>query len=254
MRRFLVVGAGVVIVAAVATVWFFGRPDLPPAERGRRLAARVGCFACHGPEGTRGAANPGRSDRTVPSYEGDLMMYAKSAEEIREWIRDGVTRERSHSRSWREERDRGALRMPAFRGRLSSGQIDDLVAFVLVAGGLPEPEEPEARRGLERAGDLGCTGCHGGGGRLARPNPGSLKGYVPSWDGRDFTELVRDREEFDQWVRRGVSHRFENNTMARYFLDRAVLKMPAYERHLGPGDLDALWAYVRWLRSHGETP
>ena len=249
MRRLLVLVA-LLAAVLVALVWLaFARPNLPAAERGRRLAARVGCYACHGPEGTRGVANPGRSDRTVPGYEGDLMMYAKNPEEIREWIRDGVTRERARTRRWREERDRGALRMPAFRGRLSSGQIDDLVAFVQAAGGVPEPNEPQAERGLRRAEKLGCTGCHGAGGRLARPNPGSLKGYVPAWDGRDFAELVRDRTEFDQWIERGVSRRVEGNALARYFLSRAVLKMPAYEPHLEPGDLDALWAYVEWLRS-----
>jgi hypothetical protein len=71
---------------------------------------------------------------------------------------------------------------------------------------------------------------------------------VPSWDGRDFPELVRDRAEFAEWVERGVSRRFERDPLARFFLDRAVLEMPAYRNHLEPGDLDALWAYVQWLR------
>jgi hypothetical protein len=71
---------------------------------------------------------------------------------------------------------------------------------------------------------------------------------VPSWDGADFAELVRGRGEFDEWVRRGISRRFERQPAARLFLKRAALHMPAYERHLGPGDLDALWGYVRWLR------
>jgi hypothetical protein len=35
---------------------------------------------------------------------------------------------------------------------------------------------------------------------------------------------------------------------ARFFLKRAVLKMPAYRDHLEPGDLDAMWAYTEWLR------
>ena len=131
--------------------------------------------------------------------------------------------------------------------------MEDLVAYVEAASGMPETEDSLAARGLERAEALGCVGCHGAGGRLARPNPGSLKGYVPSWDGADFPELVASRSEFDEWVESGVSRRFEHNPLARFFLDRAVLKMPAYRKHLEPGDLIALWAYVESLRSPAST-
>jgi hypothetical protein len=72
---------------------------------------------------------------------------------------------------------------------------------------------------------------------------------VPSWDGRDFPDVVRSRAEFGEWVERGLSRRFERNALAQFFIQRATLKMPAFERHLEPGDVDALWAYVQWLRS-----
>lgn len=246
MRLRFALAAVLLLCLGVASISL--RPALPAAERGRRLALRTGCFACHGPEGTRGASNPGRTDKSVPTFEDDLMMFAKSREEIREWIRDGATAAKKRSETWRRDRERGTLRMPAFGRRLKPGQIEDLVAFVEAAGGRPEPEDSLARRGLERSRALGCDGCHGPGARFARPNPGSLKGYLPSWDGRDFPELVRDRTEFGEWVERGVSRRFEGNRLARFFLDRAVLRMPAFEKHLEPGDVDALWAYVRWLR------
>jgi len=236
-------------VSAVAGGFLVFRPRLPAAERGRRLAERTGCFACHGPEGSRGVANPGRTDATVPNFEGDVMMFAAHGpDELREWIREGVTAKRAESQTWRQQRDRGALKMPAFKDRLSDSQIEDLVALVMALHGATEPDDSLAAQGIERAEALGCVGCHGPGGRFARPNPGSLKGYVPSWDGADFPELVADRAEFDQWVEDGVSPRFKRNVLARYFLDRAVLKMPAYRTHLEPGDLDALWAYVQWLR------
>jgi mono/diheme cytochrome c family protein len=253
-RRGLAPFVGVLLLAALAGgsvgLWLI-RPRLPAAERGRRLAERTGCFACHGAEGLRGTANVGRNDRKVPTWEGDLMMYAKSPEEIREWIRDGVTRKRAESRTWREQRERGALRMPAFKGRLSERQIDDLVALVSATAGDAEPADSAAARGYARAGALGCVGCHGPGGRFARPNPGSLKGYVPSWDGADFPELVTGRAEFGEWVERGVSRRFARNPLASFFLRRAALHMPAYRDHLEPGDVDALWAYIEWLRTPG---
>ena len=184
----------------------------------------------------------------MPRFEGDVMMYAKSDDDLREWIRDGAPRRKHESHSWLEEREHGALRMPAFGRVLSAGQVNDLVAYVNACAGNPEPEDTVAAAGLEKADALGCTGCHGPGGRLALRNPGSLKGYVPSWDGADFPELVHDRREFDQWVSSGVSDRFRANPAAAYLLKRAALHMPAYKTHLQPADLDTLWAYVDWLR------
>jgi mono/diheme cytochrome c family protein len=226
------------------------RPNLPPAEQGRRLAEKMGCFACHGPGGQGGTFNPGRTEVTVPDWKGDLMMFAHDSTQVREWIRDGVTNARAKSDSWREQRKKGVLKMPAFGRRLTSAQIDDLVAYVLAVNEASVPDDSLAHHGMNRADSLGCFGCHGTGGRLAGNNPGSFKGYIPSWNGQDFPDLVDNRAEFDEWVNNGISTRFENNRLARYFLDRAVLKMPAYHDHLNPGDLDALWAYIEWLRSH----
>ena len=254
MRRLLWIALLAVLAAWGAIHYLLLPPRIPPAERGRRLAEREGCFACHGPEGTRGVQNPGRDERSVPSYQGALMMYAKNREEIREWIRDGAPAARRKSETWRKERSQGVLRMPAFGKRLSPQRIDDLVAFIEATSGLPEAPEGGPGRGLERAHELGCDGCHGLGGRFARPNPGSLKGYVPAWDGGDFPELVRDRAEFGEWVERGVSKRFETNPIAEYFLRRAPLRMPAYRPHLGPGDVDTLWLYVQWLRREAGAP
>jgi mono/diheme cytochrome c family protein len=249
-RIYAVAAVLAVLVIGAAVAWkITTRPHLPPAEKGRRLAADLGCFGCHGPEGHKGAPNPGRTDGTVPGFGGVVMMYARGPEEIREWIANGVTDSKAESESWKKARDAGALVMPAFGERLSDREIDHLVAFVMAATGWPEPRDPDVVRGLRRAGELGCTGCHGPGGRLARPNASSLKGYIPSWDGADFSDLVRDRAEFGEWVEHGVNRRLERNPVARWFLNRAVLRMPAYERHLKPGDVDALWAYVQWLRS-----
>jgi mono/diheme cytochrome c family protein len=250
VKRVALALVGLVALAA-ASAAVARRPNLPPAERGRRLAEKFGCFGCHGPGGLRGAQNPGRIDKSVPNFEDDVMMYAKTPEEIHEWIHFGVSRKKSNSRTWRAERDRGALRMPAFKDRMSERDMHDLVAFVLASSGSPSPDDSLAAHGLARAKALGCVGCHGPGGRFARLNQGSFKGYVPSWDGGDFPELVRDSTEFRQWVERGVSRRFASNRLASYFLKRAVIKMPGYEKHLEPDDVRALWAYVTWLRSPG---
>jgi len=244
MLRLIVV---LVVLAALFVAWRTLQPQLPAAERGRRLAQSHGCFGCHGPDGTRGIPNHGRTDKTVPTFEGDVMMYAKSDAEIREWIMNGGTAKRWKSETWQQQRERGAVRMPAFRDRLSATEIDELVAFVHASAGEEIPDLL-AKHGLERMEQLGCTGCHGPGGRLALRNPGSLKGYVPSWDGADFPELVRDSTEFRQWVEHGISRRFESNPLARYFVHRALVHMPAFERHLEPEDVPAMWGYIRYLR------
>jgi mono/diheme cytochrome c family protein len=253
MKRVLAVGLVLAVAAGLFAAWWT-RPRLTAAERGRRLATEMGCFACHGPGGIRGTANPGRKDKTVPTFEGDVMMFADDATDVRAWIHDGATAKRRVSESWKREREAGTLRMPAFGHRLSAHELDDLVAFVQVSSGEPEPADTLAKKGLARAEALGCVGCHGAGGRFALPNPGSLKGYVPSWDGADFPELVRDRAEFEQWVSDGRSRRFRAAALPSWFLDRAVLHMPAFRRHLEPGDLDALWAYVGWLRTPAAEP
>jgi len=176
----LVVVAGLALLA-----WRTFRAQLPAAERGRRLAETTGCFGCHGAEGTHGTANPGRLDRSVPTFRSDVMMYAKTRAEIREWITQGSTARRRGSRTWREQRELGTLRMPGFGRRLSAAAIDDLVAFVEAQSMTSDSlADSLVRRGFDRADQLGCDGCHGPGGRFARRNPGSLKGYIPSWDGR----------------------------------------------------------------------
>jgi mono/diheme cytochrome c family protein len=249
--RVVLIAVAVAAIAAALGAGLYNqvRPKLTAPERGRRLAEATGCFGCHGPEGTHGTPNVGRSEQTVPDWQGSLMMYADNEEDVREWIRDGVTKSRRASASWQAARKSGALHMPDFGDRLSAAQIEDLVAFVMASAGRPEPTDSTALAGRDRAETLGCTGCHGVGGRLGRPNHGSFKGYVPPWDGADFPELVNSKDEFRQWVEHGVSDRFQKNALAEYFLRRADLHMPRFEKHLEPGDVNLLWAYVQWLRS-----
>ncbi len=269
-RRLLITSSSIVIVLGIAAAVVLRatlfHTHLPPVERGRRIAEREGCFACHGPGGLGGVPNAGRREGNVPGFAGhdedpdetqdgghvsdaDHDHASHEDTEVRQWIRDGVPEDRANSKQWQAERDAGAISMPAFGDKLTDLEIDDLVAFVKAAGGARSLATPLQEKGYDRARELGCFGCHGPGGRFSPPNPGSLKGYIPSWDGEDFPELVRDREEFDQWVTKGISDRFDKSPFARVYLDRATIHMPAFERHLQPGDLDAMWAYVEWLQS-----
>jgi len=146
-----------------------------------------------------------------------------------------------------------AIRMPAWRGRLSQAQVDDLVAYLRAAAVAYVPEASAARKGQAVAERLGCFRCHGPGGRGAGSNPGSLKGYIPPWDGRDFAELVVDEGELREWILGGRPRRLQTNPTARFFLDRQTIPMPAFRGQVTEEELRTLVAYIAWLRAGATT-
>ena len=212
--------------------------------RGQAVAARAGCFGCHGPGGGKPIPNPGAKGGEVPSWTGGTwMMWNKKEEDVRAWIVDGHPPGR--------ERDRGALiAMPAYGEKLSKGEVDDLVAYVLAVSQFGWPDDPQVVAGREVAVKFGCFGCHGPEGRGLVANPGSFKGYIPPWDGEDYTDLVRDDREFREWVRQGISDRFKANPAARHFLETQSIPMPAFGDRIGDEEMSALLAYVRWVREN----
>ena len=240
------------IVLAAAYRWL--QPSPTPVSRGAQIAERLGCLTCHGPGATGGIANPGSEDAEVPAWDGGVaMMYVESEAEIREWILYGAP-ERLRAEVDAGEHDPDALvRMPAYEGRLDERELEDLVAFFKAVAAFEEwPDDAEVRQGWSVASRLGCFGCHGASGRVPMPNPGSLKGVIPAWDGADFAELVRDEEELRQWILNGVIPRLQEHPIAKRYLARQVIPMPGYREKLEEGDLDALVAYIRWLRPGGE--
>jgi mono/diheme cytochrome c family protein len=140
------------------------------------------------------------------------------------------------------------LRMPAWRGVLSDRQVADLVAYVKAVSDFERPDDPLAEQGRQAAERLACFGCHGPQGRGSLPNPGSFKGYIPAWDGQDFGELAVNDVEIREWIVEGSPRRLRGNPVARYFLQRQSVQMPAYHGRLAEADLQALVAYIRWLR------
>jgi len=253
-RRLLFIAAGmgaVLLVGAalalpvVRTYWRVRSSN--PVRRGLEVATRSGCFACHGPMGATGIPDPALGEEVPPWSGGIFMMYVKGEEEVREYVLDGVSRRRALSESSKARRERAAIRMPAFRGTLSSREVEDVVAAFLVLSGMKRPEDGTLEgRGLEIAETHRCFSCHASGGSGGRPNPGSFTGFVPGWYGADFRDLVRDRDEFVAWVREGKIERLSANPVARRFMQRQRLQMPAYS-DMSDDDLDALWAYVSWL-------
>jgi mono/diheme cytochrome c family protein len=201
--------------------------------------------------GAAGIPDPGLGEDVPPWSGGISMMYVDDAEEVREFVLDGISRRRARSQSAKAERARAAIRMPAYRDTLTSRQVDDVVAAFLVISGVDNPQDgtPEAE-GLAIAEKSRCFACHASGGSGGRANPGSFTGFVPGWYGADFRDLVRDRSEFVAWVREGKIGRLQESPLARHFITRQSIQMPRYP-NMSDADVDALWAYVRWLGTTG---
>ncbi len=220
------------------------------AERGYRVALRSGCFNCHGTDGSGGVKNPGSKDGEVPGFSGGTpMMWAKSEQELREYILDGGPARRRQDPQYRAQTQKQLLAMPAYRGRLRARDVDDLIAYVRAVSGLLTPAEAPAAKGQELAYRLGCFRCHGPMGSGISRNPGSFKGYIPAWWGSDFDELVQGDEELRDWILDGEIPRFRANRLAAYFIHRQRVYMPAYRPYINDAELDALVRYVRWVHA-----
>ncbi|HLK13000.1 MAG TPA: c-type cytochrome [Candidatus Binatia bacterium] len=226
-----------------------------PAARGERLAASLGCFACHGPAGGGGTHNPGSQEGTVPAFtEQTQMMYVKNPEDLREYVLDGAPKRKREDPDYRAQVEQAALRMPAYRGRISSRQLEDLVTYLRATSGQVLPDAKLAARGADVALELSCFACHGPLGAGGVPNPGSFKGYVPAFWGGDFDDLVRDDDELRRWIAEGKIDRIAEHPIGRIFFRRQMIKMPAYGRFRSAEDVDALVAYVRWIRAGSWRP
>jgi len=250
MARRLALALLTVAVAGLGAFAWWRSHNVGPEQRGARLAAASGCLACHGPAGRLSDPEGLRGIGAVPSFEHeDVTAYAKSEDEIREWILDGKPRRLREAADGEAE---PVLRMPAWRGRLSPAEVDELVAYVKAVSDFdPVPETVAA--GRDAAARLGCFACHGPQGRFDTPNPGSLKGYIPSWSGADFPELARDDGEIREWIRDGSPKRLRDNRLASYFLGRQAIRMPAYGDRVSEEEIRQITAYIGWLRRDGRS-
>ncbi len=257
LRRAALIAGGAAAIALgalaalpVARAWWRFR-ESNPVTRGRALAETHGCFSCHGPGGTGGLPNPGARGGMVPSWDGGTaMMYVESIAEIREYIADGLPARKRADPRYVEQLGKAKIQMPAYRDVLSEGELDDLTAYVAAVANLGGPPPGSlAARGREKARERGCFHCHGPDGAGLVPNPGSFKGYIPGWQGPDFAELVRDRAELRQWILEGGLERLTADPLARRFIEAQKTKMPAYRGAISEEELEAIVAYIEWLRA-----
>ncbi len=245
----LVLGAAALVLAARLN----RQAESTPALRGRAIANRLGCFACHGPDGRGGVADPGARGQQVPGWDGPAVAtLALNEQEVREWILDGVP-----ARLKNVDLALGRkplLPMPAYRGRLSEQALADLLVYFRAVSAFDTDITPIAYEGRYEAARLGCFACHGPGGVGGDANPGSFKGHIPAWDGDEYPELVRDDAELREWIINGHPRRLWENPAARLFLDRQIVQMPAYRRDLADDQLAKIMAYIRWRRTQAGDP
>jgi mono/diheme cytochrome c family protein len=235
-------------VALAAGLHWRGR-NVSAVQRGHAVAERSGCFNCHGPGGIRGMPDPGHGLEDVPPWSGGLItMYAEDEAEVREWILDGMPARLRNDPEQMKLREKAAILMPAYRGTLRGRDLEDVVAYVKAVSELEKPEDAAVDDGRRAAASYGCFNCHGPQGRGTPANPGSLTGYIPSWDGPDFPELARDDAEVREWILDGGVRRLAQNPAARFFLERQRIQMPAYRGHIKDEEVEKIVAYIRWLR------
>ena len=73
-RRVWVLGGLLLVLTGWAVFTWMRLPRKTAVLRGQDLALRMGCYACHGPGGHGGNANPGASEEEVPAWNGGMMM------------------------------------------------------------------------------------------------------------------------------------------------------------------------------------
>ena len=253
MGKLLRIAAVLAVVGATAAYALhrWRTKNIGAVQRGWAVAHRNGCFTCHGDGGHRGMPDPGHGLEDVPPFSGGLLtMYASNEAEIREWILDGMPKRVRDDPEQMKLREHAVIRMPAWRGILEGRDVEDVVAYVKAVSDFETPKDDHVEEGRQVAIKFGCFNCHGPQGRGAMPNVRAFKGYIPSWDGPDFPDLVKDDQELRDWILDGGTPRLANSRLASWFLERQPIKMPAYRNHVTPTEVDRLIDYVRWLRQH----
>lgn len=234
----------VIIVALIAGIFYnsFMSPEKTTVHRGKLVAEKYGCFACHSADGIKGFPNPNSKYKTVPSWQGGTaMMFIHGPDDIRQWVMQG------HLDG--ETGDTAALvPMPAYESVMSEEEFIDLELYLEAIMEIIKIDDPEAKEGYDLTKKVGCFSCHGPYGLGGATNYGGLKGYIPGWEGDDFADLVRSDEELYYWINYGEPERIQNNIFARYFTRNQMNEMPAYHNILEEDQVDKIVYYIHWLR------
>ncbi len=265
------------LAAAIAGTLVFQwekTPEAAPVGRGEKLALRAGCFACHGRGDGEGrfnlrSANDKWAAKNNPTFWDNGIVESKV---LVDWITNGVPADQAarHKKLF--------IQMPAYKERLTAGEIDAIAAWIL-AEGLKFTQTPAALKEktatetfttpatpdqLFLAGDRlsrrsGCYQCHGELGQGGVANPDSFKDYIPGFFGHDLAKLTAnlDREEILYWIDHGRGRAVESGLLgglARKYLDAQATKMPGYRDQLTTAEKALLADYLILLNKKGPLP
>lgn len=101
------------------------------AYEGMHEAARLGCFACHGPGGIGGAPNPGSFKGRIPAWDGaEYAEIVRNEGELREWILNGHPQRLWDNPAARHFLDGQVVQMPAYRRVLTDDQLVKIMGYI----------------------------------------------------------------------------------------------------------------------------
>jgi len=108
-------------------VGFIKLPSMmTPVERGKLVFKKFGCAGCHGAEGKSGVRNPNaKTGQQVPSLKYVAESYSK--EELKKRILNG----QHEIYALDPKKPAPPLFMPAWRGKIAEGELEDLVAYLI---------------------------------------------------------------------------------------------------------------------------
>jgi mono/diheme cytochrome c family protein len=258
----------VLAIAATVALQIERQPESSPVSRGARLAEEAGCFACHGrseeePRFNLRLAAPGdwRSKNNPSLWAGEIT----DLKVLVDWIANGVPADEA------EKHRNLFIRMPAYKDRLTPGEIEDIAAWILAEGlkiwndpssvKLPPAGQALTPDQLFAAGDAlsrrhGCYQCHGELGQGGVSNPDSFKGYIPGFQGQDFLKLTADgdRAEILHWIDHGRGRAIESGLLGRFakkYFDGQAIPMPGYRDQLTVAEKELLADYLLLLNKTG---
>ena len=97
-----------------------------PAERGKAVYKKFGCTGCHASEGQGGIPNPNaKTAQQVPGLKFVSEGYTKA--ELKKRILDG----QREIPAMDQKKPAPPLYMPAWRGKVTEGELEDLVAYLI---------------------------------------------------------------------------------------------------------------------------